>query len=148
MKKVLFIFALIAAVFPTAPLWSADDARTTLISEEPGIQWQWGEVVSVKPGDRLITVRYIDPESDKAMTMVLSVDEKTKFENAGSIDEIKPENSISFTYIAAASGQNIAKSVNLEKIEEVSSFSENPSPGQDQPVVLQQDVFNPVDSIN
>jgi hypothetical protein len=148
MRKGLFIFALIAAVFSTVSLYAADDAQTTLISEEPGIQWQWGEVVSVKPGDRLITVRYIDPESDKAMTMVLSVDDKTKFENAVSIDDIKPENSISFTYVVAAAGQNIAKSVNLEKIEEISVTSENPFPGQEQPVVLPQTVFNSVDSSN
>lgn len=127
MKNRLFIFVLAAAgVLAVSSLCIAEDAAATAVSQEPAEQWLWGEVTAVRPGDRLIAVKYIDPETDKEMNMSLAVDDKTKFENASSLDDIKPGNSVSFTYIPAAAGQNVAKSINLEKIENVSAPSETP----------------------
>ncbi|MCX5711899.1 MAG: hypothetical protein NTY47_02365 [Candidatus Omnitrophica bacterium] len=127
MRYRFLIFALVvAAALTVSSLCVAEDVQVPAASEQPAEQWLWGEVVSVKPGDRLITVKYIDPETDKEMNMSLAVDDMTKFENASTIDDIKSGNSVSFTYVAVPGGQNIAKGVTLEKIDDISVSSESP----------------------
>ncbi|MFA6349314.1 MAG: hypothetical protein WCY12_00100 [Candidatus Omnitrophota bacterium] len=126
MRRGFLILALAMAAFLAAALCIAEEIQVSPVSVEPAEQWLWGEVTLVKPGDRTITVKYADAETDKDMKMTFSVDDNTKFENVNSFDEIKPGDSVSFTYISAAEGKNIAKTVNLEKIDEAPAASGSP----------------------
>ena len=84
---------------------------------EPEIQWVWGEVVSTNPINNELLVKYVDYDTDSEKEITISTDDKTTYENAKSIDEIKVGDSVSIDYIISADGKNLAKNISLEKPE-------------------------------
>jgi hypothetical protein len=84
---------------------------------EPEIQWAWGEVLSVDTQRNEFTVKYLDYETDQEKQMTISVDEKTTYENAKSINEIKPLDTAGIDYIITPEGRNVAKNVSIENLE-------------------------------
>jgi hypothetical protein len=101
------------------------------VCEEPGIKtepaveapalseadmpWVWAEVQSIDRANNQITVKYLDYETDTEKEMVIGVDEKTAFENAKSLNDIKPQDTVSIDYISGADGINTARTINVEK---------------------------------
>lgn len=83
-------------------------------NSEPEIQWIWGDVVSINPVTKTILVRYIDYDTDSEKEISIDVDEKTTYDNAKSLDEIKVGDSVSIDYISSGA-KNLAKNVSLEK---------------------------------
>ena len=94
----------------------AEGAKT-----EPEIQWVWGEVVSTNPINNELLVKYVDYDTDSEKEITISSDDKTTYENAKSIDEIKVRDSVSVDYAVSADGKNLAKNISLEKPEVVST---------------------------
>jgi hypothetical protein len=90
---------------------------TQEIPSEPETQWIWGEVVSVDTAARKILVKYLDYETDTEKEINIDVDDKTTYENVKSVDEIKPQDTLSIDYIINPDGRNIAKNISVEKPE-------------------------------
>jgi hypothetical protein len=83
----------------------------------PEAQWLWAEVVSVDLAARAISAKYLEYETDTEKEIVFSTDEKTTYENIKSLEEIKPQDTISVDYVVAADSKNIATNISLEKAE-------------------------------
>lgn len=96
---------------------------------EPQIEWLWGEVVSLDAANKLLTVKYLDYETDQEKEINITVDEQTVYENAKSLEEIKPQDALSIDYIVSPEGKNLAKKISLEKPEpENITPQEEPAP--------------------
>ena len=88
------------------------------------MQWLWGEVVNLDLQNNLILVKYLDYETDQEKEATVSVDEKTTYENIGSIGELNQNDAVSIDYIVTADGKNIARAVSLEKPDETIEIPE------------------------
>jgi len=84
---------------------------------EPEAQWIWGDVVSVDTAAKKMLVKYLDYETDTEKEISIDVEDKTTYENVKSIDEIKPQDTLSIDYAVSSDGRNIAKNVSVEKPE-------------------------------
>ncbi len=105
----------IAPVSPAAPVVTAAEA-----------QWVWGEIVSVDAAKNEFTIKYLDYETDQEKEMVLAADNKTAYENAQSLADIQPKDTLSIDYIVTADGKNIAKNISVEKAEAVPEPEQGP----------------------
>jgi len=92
------------------------NTATVLPPSESEIQWVWGEVVSVDPAAKSLTLKYLDYETDQEKEVTIGANEKTTFENVKTIDEIKAKDTLSIDY-TVADGKNTAKNISLEKPE-------------------------------
>jgi len=91
---------------------------------EPETQWIWGEVVSVDTAAKKVLVKYLDYETDTEKEINIDVDDKTTYENVKSVDEIKPQDTLSIDYIINPDGRNIAKNISIEKPEGAQTLPE------------------------
>jgi len=91
------------------------------------IQWLWGDVLSVDMPRGEITVRYLDYDNDEERDAIISLDEKTVLENAKSIEDIKPQDTVSIDYKMSPDGRNIARVVSVEKPEAEEAMPPGPS---------------------
>ena len=119
---------------PAAEVPAKAEATTTATpaaeaKTEPEIQWVWGEVVSTNPVNNELLVKYVDYDTDSEKEITISTDDKTTYENAKSIDEIKVRDSVSVDYAVSADGKNLAKNISLEKPE----VTEEASPAETVP---------------
>jgi hypothetical protein len=85
--------------------------------EEPF--WLWGEVISVDPYKKELLIKYLDYETDEEKTILITVDNKTTYENIKSLDEIELHSEISVDYIISQDGKNIAKNIRIESVRDV-----------------------------
>jgi len=103
-----------------APVSPAVPAASTIAAVAAAeAQWVWGEIVSVDAAKSEFTIRYLDYETDQEKEMTLGADDKTGYENAQSLADIKPKDTLSIDYIVGADGKNIAKNISVEKAEAV-----------------------------
>lgn len=84
-------------------------------------QWVWGEITSLDPQAGKIAISYFDYETDTEKELKLSVDEKTKFENLNSINDLKLRDTISVDYILSPDGNYAARNISVEKPEETAA---------------------------
>jgi hypothetical protein len=91
---------------------------------EPDILWLWGEVNSVDLEKGMISVKYLDYETDTEKDAVIYVDDKTAYENAKAIVDIKPKDIVSIDYVTGAQGSSIAKNISVEKPEDTQAMGE------------------------
>lgn len=106
---------------------------------ESQTQWLWGEVVSVDTQKNELLVKYLDYETDQEKETGISVDDKTTYENIGSLLEIKPQDTVSIDYTVSPEGKNIAKNISVEKPESV----EPQAGGVTLPETLPEDLQSP-----
>ena len=99
------------------------------VASEPDIQWMWGEVVSIDAASKTITVKSMDYESGSEKQASVVVDDKTAYENVKSLDEIKPQDTISVDYIVSSEGKNIAQNISVERADAIPE-----EPAKDNPV--------------
>lgn len=85
--------------------------------KESETQWIYGDVINLDPENKTILVKTLDYETDQEKEISIATDEKTAFENIKSLDEIKPNDTVSVDYIVTADGKNLAKNLSLEKPE-------------------------------
>jgi hypothetical protein len=125
MKRVLILAVIVAFIGAGQSLVFSQEAApaegeviTPDLQAEADVQWQYiEEVVSVDLQKNEITGKYLDYETDQEKEIVITVDEKTVYENVKSLVEIKPKDVLSVDYIASPDGKNIAKVINLEKLD-------------------------------
>ncbi len=86
---------------------------------ENDLQWVWGEVSAVDTARQEIGIRYLDYETDNEKEMTLTIDSDTILENAQALSDIKVQDTLSVDYLAAPDGKNLAKTISLEKYEEL-----------------------------
>jgi hypothetical protein len=120
MKAGHLVAMVISAVFcVTAAAWAQDSTTDPSQSAAPSsdieVQWLWGEVVTV--GDTELTVKTLDYETDTEKEVKLFADEKTVFENAKAVTDIKPQDTVSIDYVMSKDGKNVAKTISVEKPE-------------------------------
>ena len=85
--------------------------------DESEMQWVWGEVASVDTANKAIVVKCLDYETDQEKEMTVNVDDKTVYDNVKSLDEIKPNDTLSIDYIISADNLNIARNISKEAAE-------------------------------
>jgi len=103
---------------------SAPQAPQVPVQNENDTQWAWGEVVSSDAAAKTITLKYLDYETDQEKNIIISVDEKTTFENIKIFDEIKVKDTLSIDYMVGADGKNTAKNIGLESPDSSSAVSQ------------------------
>lgn len=106
---------------------------------ESQTQWLWGEVVSVDTQKNELLVKYLDYETDQEKETGVSADDKTTYENIGSLLEIKPQDTVSIDYTVSPEGKNIAKNISVEKPES----AEPAAGGVTLPETLPEDLQSP-----
>ncbi|RJO65119.1 MAG: hypothetical protein C4540_02225 [Candidatus Omnitrophota bacterium] len=87
---------------------------------EPQTQWILGKVVLLDPANNSVTVHYVDYDTNSEQDLVFVTDEKTTYENAQSLVDLKPNDNVSIDY-RIVDGKNIARVIGIEKTEEDSS---------------------------
>ncbi len=121
---IMFSFILIS----TGLIFSQDEATekppAQEVPSEPETLWIWGEVVSVDVAANKVLVKYLDYETDTEKEINIAVDDKTTYENVKSVDEIKPQDTLSIDYIINPDGRNIAKNISIEKPEGAQTLPE------------------------
>jgi hypothetical protein len=120
----LITFAEETAVVSEDPVVTSD--QQAVAQNENDTQWAWGEVTNVDNQAKTFTLKYLDYEADQEKELVLTVDEKTTFENIKGFDEIKIKDTLSIDYLVGVDNKNIAKNVSFEKPDSLSSVSEKP----------------------
>jgi len=139
MKKCLMLGIAVALVLFNASFSLAQEGVTSTqapettttqasASVEPEIQWLWGEVVSVDAANKTILLKTLDYATDSEIEVSINTDDKTTYENANSLDQIKPQDTLSIDYIATAEGKNIAKNISVEKPEGMQGKQEETIP--------------------
>ncbi len=115
-------FLVLTGLYPAFAQEAAINAQEPVVGQtepsgEPEIQWVWGEVISVDGYKSELVVRYLDYETDQEKEMAISADDKTAYENARSLSDIKPKDTLSIDYVVNAEGKNIAKNISVEQPE-------------------------------
>lgn len=90
----------------------------TSVSLEPEVQWIWGEALAVNSNDKTIQVKYVDYDSDTEKEIIITTDAQTIYENVKSLEQIKPQDTISVDYVSGKDGSNLAKNISVEKPED------------------------------
>lgn len=85
---------------------------------ESEILWLWGEVASVDLEKSQLLIKYLDYDTDEEKEIKININDQTTYENVKSVDEIKPQDTVSIDYITDSEGNNIAKNISIEKLEE------------------------------
>lgn len=121
MKKGLFFSGILISLILIgfSPAFSQQPAvEEPAVSSEPEMQWIWGEVVSIDAVNNSITVKYLDYESDTEKEIAIAADDKTTYENAKSLSEIKPKDTVSIDYLSSPGSKSLAKNISVEKPED------------------------------
>jgi len=122
---IIFSFILIS----TGLIFSQEEAIENLpaqeLPSEPETQWIWGEVVSVNTAAKTVLVKYLDYETDTEKQININVDDKTTYENVKSVDEIKPQDTVSIDYIINPDGSNLARNISVERPEDTETLPED-----------------------
>ena len=116
--SVIFLILLSpSVVFSQEALVNAQEPQISQVQppNEPEIQWVWGEVISIDGQKGELSVKYLDYETDQEKEIVISTDDKTAYENARSLSDIKPKDTLSIDYTINAEGKNIARNISLEQ---------------------------------
>jgi hypothetical protein len=105
----------------------AQEGALSSDSQENGTQgqWLWGEVLGIDAQNRTISVKYLDYETDQEKEIVISVDEKTNYENINSLEDLKAMDTVSIDYVVSAEGKNIVQNIGVEKPEAIEEAPED-----------------------
>ncbi|MEK6715556.1 MAG: hypothetical protein AABY43_05890 [Candidatus Omnitrophota bacterium] len=91
------------------------EPKTEPVKVEEDLEWVWGDVVSVDAEKGQLSVKYLDYETDTEKEIAFYIDEKTVFENAQNLGEIRPQDSASVDYAITNEGKNAARLISVEK---------------------------------
>ena len=91
------------------------EPKTEPVKAEEDLEWAWGDVVSVDMEKGQLSVQYLDYETDTEKEIAFYIDEKTVFENAQNLGEIRPQDSASVDYAITNEGKNVARLISVEK---------------------------------
>jgi len=117
MVKRSIIFTCAFFLFAAAPVARAQEQAKPVEANPAEIQWVWGEVVSVDTGEKSLTIKYLDYDTDEEKTMKIAITDATTFEDAKGIEGIKASDTVSVEY-GEQGGKNIAKVITVEKVDD------------------------------
>ncbi len=130
-KKIVFLSVFFTSIIAVnfivfaadAPVAGVDSVVITAAApqEKSDIQWAWGEVVSLDNQAKIVTIKYLDYETDQEKELVLTIDDKTTFENIKGLDELKLKDTLSIDYVSLPDNKNIAKNISLERPDALAS---------------------------
>lgn len=83
-------------------------------SQDQVTQWVWGEVVSIDPAKKQVTVKYLDYETYDEAEMTLNTDTATVFDNLSGLTDIKPADYVTIDY-SKKDNSNLATLIVVEK---------------------------------
>jgi len=121
---IMFSFILISTCLVFSQEEAVEKPAAQELPSEPEALWIWGDVVSVDTAAKKILVKYLDYETDTEKEINIDVDDKTSYENVKSVDEIKPQDTLSVDYIINLDGSNIARNISVEKPEGTETLPE------------------------
>ena len=127
-RSLIILIGIVSLVLFSGILACAQEESEAEISADSELQWVWGEVVSLDAANQQILIKYFDYENDTEKEMNINVDGNTTYENAQSIEEIKPADTVSIDYMVGTDGKNIAKNISIEKAESTPGASEEANP--------------------
>jgi hypothetical protein len=121
MRKTIILTVVCSWIFLNTGLALSQQTNTTQApgTEDTEVQWLWGEVASIDAPNKALVVKYLDYDTDIEKQITIIADEKTVFENAKSIDEIKSQDTVSIDYIVGPDNRNIAEVISVEKVEDI-----------------------------
>jgi hypothetical protein len=93
---------------------AAQNAEQKTGAQEKNTEWVWGEVVSVDQSNQEFVIKHMDYESYEEVKTPIKTNEKTLFENAAGISEIKAGDHLTVDY-KTKDGSNVAELVVVEK---------------------------------
>jgi hypothetical protein len=96
-------------------------------------EWVWGEVTSVDKDNAQFEIKHLDYETYEEVTKVIKANEKTLFENAGAVGDLKIGDKVTIDYMTK-DGAAVAELVVLEK-----TGAAGVSESADEPVVPAED---------
>ena len=67
-------------------------------------------------------MKYLDYDTDIEKELVIGVDDKTKFENAKGLEEVKAQDTVSVDYLINADGTNRATDISVEKLDDMEAM--------------------------
>ena len=122
-RKFIFVLGIIISLVIVSVSFAQDaatpDAVVPAVSPvDSELQWLWGEAVTVDLEKKEILVRYQDYDTDEEKEMTITVDDKTGFENVGSLAQVQPQDTLSIDYKVTADGKNTAKNISVEKAQD------------------------------
>lgn len=82
------------------------------------LEWAWGEVVSIDYQKGEFNIVYLNEETFEEKTLLMATDAQTVYENAQSLLDIKPMDSVSIDYTITEEGVNLAMKVAVEKAQD------------------------------
>lgn len=133
-RKILGIFVFIIFIAMATFVAFAEEAVVAASAQnEVDTQWAWGEVTSLGSQAKTLSLKYFDYETDQEKELVLTVDEKTAYENIKSFDEIKVKDTLSIDYAAGPENKNIAKNISFEKPDTLAPAPQEPAASALQP---------------
>jgi len=125
MKRIVLLAMAVLALIPAlaaAPAFSQENAPAAVKEEAAQMKELsiYGEVQAVNAASNSLTVQYYDYDSDEERSIDITLGADTKLENAKGINDIKKADWVDVTY-EVSGGKNMAKTVSVEKEEEVPS---------------------------
>jgi hypothetical protein len=102
----------------TAAAKTSEAEIVTPITPELETQWVWGEIISLDPQNKEIAINYFDYETDTEKELKLTIDDRTKYENVNSLNDLKLHDTISVDYVLGSDGKYAVRNISVEKPEE------------------------------
>ncbi|HNW39458.1 MAG TPA: hypothetical protein PKI44_03410 [Candidatus Omnitrophota bacterium] len=159
LKKEVILSGLVAVMMAAAQFGFAEETAVapadsgtiisgpeTLSPKETDMQWAWGEVTNLDSQAKILTLKYLDYETDQEKEMDLAVDEKTTFENIKDFSELKLKDTLSIDYVTGVDNKNIAKNISYEKPDVVAVASENTAENKLPPAAALETAQPPVNA--
>jgi len=115
----------------SAPLVSTEPNYP--VQNDNNAQWAWGEVTNLDSQAQTLTLKYLDYETDQEKELLLSIDEKTTYENIKGLDGIKVKDTLSVDYAAGPGDKYIAKNISLESPDALPPAPAQPDTNTPQP---------------
>lgn len=81
---------------------------------ERTLEWVWGEVVGVAPEKKEIVIKHLDYETYEEVQMTLVVTDKTTFENASQLKDVRLKDHVTVDYYVK-DGANVSELIVVEK---------------------------------
>jgi hypothetical protein len=131
LKSFLFQVIVLSLGFGLAFAQGEDEVKT--LNQEPQVldlKWVLGEVTNIDLENKVISVKYLDYEDSEEKNISILTGPDTTFENIKSLEEIKPQDYLSFDYILTQDGKNLAKVISLDKPKTVEAEGQKEADGQ------------------
>jgi len=131
LKSFLFQVIVLSLGFGLAFAQGEDEVKT--LNQEPQVldlKWVLGEVTNIDLENKVISIKYLDYEDSEEKNISILTGPDTTFENIKSLEEIKPQDYLSFDYILTQDGKNLAKVISLDKPKAAEAEGQKETGGQ------------------